>query len=113
MKQKYNAQTTYIEGQRFDSKAEAHRYSELLLLQKAGEIRKLMLQPGFVLQTAFVDNTGKKQSAIKYIGDFQYQEVTTDKWIVEDIKGFLTPVFRIKQKLFLKKYPELELRIIK
>jgi len=35
------------------------------------------------------------------------------KTIVEDVKGMQTDVFKIKHKLFEKKYPELELRIIK
>jgi len=110
---KYNAQVTYVDGRRFDSKAEAHRYGELQLLEKDGQIHSLICQPSFVLQSSFVDNTGKKQSAIKYVGDFQYKDTRTGKWTVEDVKGMETPVFRLKRKMFLKKYPEFELRIIK
>ena len=32
---------------------------------------------------------------------------------IEDVKGLQTDVFKLKHKLFEKKYPDLELRIIK
>lgn len=38
---KYHAKPTTVDGIRFASKAEARRYSELRLLEKAGEIKNL------------------------------------------------------------------------
>ena len=35
------------------------------------------------------------------------------KMVVEDVKGKETDVFKLKHKLFEKKYPDLTLRIIK
>jgi hypothetical protein len=32
-----------------------------------------------------------------YVGDFDYWE--NGEYIVEDVKGFLTPVFKLKRKL--------------
>jgi hypothetical protein len=46
---KYGATKTTIDGITFDSKKEAQRYCELRLLQKAGEITHLELQPAFRL----------------------------------------------------------------
>ena len=94
----------------FDSIAESKRYKELALLEKAGEIKDLQLQPRFELQESFKKN-GKTYRKIEYIADFMYEE--NGKMIVEDVKGIQTDVFKIKHKLFEKKYPELELRIIK
>lgn len=107
---KYNAKKTTIDGHTFDSKAEAARYQELKLLQMAGEISGLELQPEFVLVDAFKDATGKRHRAIKYRADFRYTE--GGKTIIEDVKGVKTRVFRLKQKLFLRRY-DYELRITK
>ena len=109
---KYRAQPVVINGVRFASKAEAARYGQLRLLAQAGQIRCLRLQPTFVLQEAFTRPDGKRVRAIKYIADFSYCD-NTGREIVEDVKGVETPVFRLKQKLFWRAFPHLELRIIK
>ena len=93
----------------FDSTKEAKRYRELELLEMAGEISNLELQPRFLLQESFRKN-GKTYRKIEYVADFKYIE--KGKTIVEDVKGLQTDVFKIKHKLFEKKYPDLELRII-
>ena len=93
----------------FDSAKEAQRYKELKLLERAKEIGNLELQPRFLLQESFKKN-GKTYRKIEYVADFKYIE--NGKTIVEDVKGLQTDVFKIKHKLFEKKYPDLELRII-
>ena len=98
---KYGASKTIVDGIRFDSSKEAEHYSSLRLLERAGLISDLKLQPVFVLQDAFNCN-GKKYRAIKYIADFMYKR--DDRIIVEDVKGDKTDVYKIKKKLFLKKY---------
>ena len=108
---KYRNIKTVIDGIKFDSKAEARRYTELKLLEKAGEISNLKLQPRFILQHSF-KHEGKTIRAITYIADFQYTE--GDKEIVEDVKGMETAVFKIKKKMFIKKYDGIyELRIVR
>ena len=107
---KYNAQPTEIDGIRFDSKREAKRYQELQMLAAAGEIHALQLQPRFELQPSFKRN-GKTVRAIHYVADFQYVE--NGRVIVEDTKGMETAVFKLKKKLFLFTYPDVELRIVK
>jgi hypothetical protein len=69
----------------------------------------LELQPRFLLQDGFSKNKNRYRK-IEYVADFQYIE--NNKVIVEDVKGMQTEVFKIKRKLFEKKYPELELKII-
>jgi hypothetical protein len=46
---KYRAISETVDGHKFPSKAEARRYRELKLLQAAGKIRGLELQPVFKL----------------------------------------------------------------
>lgn len=106
---KYRARKTTIDGITFDSKGEARRYGELKLMERAGAISNLELQPVYVLQEAFRCPRNGAQRAIKYIADFRYTE--GGKTIVEDFKGKETEAYRIKRKLFLKRYPEILFRV--
>ena len=107
---KYRNKKVQVDMYVFDSIAESRRYKELKLLERAGEIQSLELQPHFLLQEAFKKN-GRTFRKIEYIADFKYIE--NGKTIVEDVKGIQTDVFKLKHKLFEKKYPDFELRIIK
>lgn len=100
---KYNAKKIKIDGHTFDSKREAERYCELKLFVRAGEIRNLELQPRFLLQDKFKDKQGNTHRKIEYVADFTYVD-KDDKKIVEDVKGVLTDVYKLKKKLFLKIY---------
>lgn len=110
---KYKNVKVNIDGIKFDSKAESERYAGLKLLEKAGLISNLQLQPKFELQSKFRHN-GKTELAIYYIADFSYQDKSEVKIIVEDVKGVETDVFKLKRKMFLKLYGDThELRIIR
>ena len=100
---KYNAKKVKVDGIEFDSKKEAKRYFELKILEVAGVISNLILQPKFLLQESF-ERDGKKYRAIFYIADFEYIE--DGKRIVEDVKGVKTDIYKLKKKMFLKKYPQ-------
>lgn len=108
--QKYSARKAEVDGHVFDSRAEGRRYQELRILEAAGEISDLTLQPEFVLQEAFLYR-GQRERAIKYRGDFQYLE--NGQVVVEDVKGYAPEVFKLKAKLFRARYPHIELRIVK
>lgn len=107
---KYNAQKTTVAGITFDSKAEAERYTELKLLEKAGVISGLRLQPVYPLQSGFNRND-KRYRPIKYKADFEY--IQDNQTVVEDVKGVETEAFKIKKKMFLVKYPDVLFRIYK
>lgn len=106
---KYGAKKTVVDGITFASKKEAKRYDELKLLLKSGVITDLILQPRFILQDKCVVR-GEKLRAIEYVGDFQY--MYNGELIVEDVKGVLTEVFKLKSKLFKYKYPHIILKEI-
>ena len=65
MKNKYNAKKTTVDGITFDSKKEANRYCELLILERSLEIYQLELQPKFPIIVH-----GEKIATYK--ADFQY-----------------------------------------
>lgn len=88
---KYRNRKTEVDGFVFDSKREANRYLQLKLLEKAGEIRDLVLQPCFDL----IVQGGKVVG--KYYADFQYR--AGDKVVIEDAKGVRTAVYRLKKKI--------------
>lgn len=106
---KYKNTKIVVDNIKFDSVLEANRYQELKLLQRAKQISNLRLQVPFLLQEGFKKN-GKTHRKIEYIADFVYEE--NGQTIVEDTKGMKTETFKIKQKLFEYKYPELNLKII-
>lgn len=102
---KYNAKKATVDGHTFDSKREAERYCELKLFLKAELIRNLELQPRFLLQDKFKDKTGTTHRKIEYVADFMYVD-KDEKKIVEDVKGVMTDVYKLKKKLFLKIYDD-------
>lgn len=100
---KYNSKKTVVDGQKFDSKKEARRYQELLLLEKAGEIKNLSRQVKFVLIPSQRDENGKVvERECSYKADFTYEEGI--KTVVEDVKGYRTKEYIIKRKLLLYQY---------
>lgn len=106
---KYRNKKIIVDNIKFDSNLEAERYRQLKLLQRAKQISNLKLQVPFILQEGFKKN-GKTHRKIEYIADFVYEE--NGQTVVEDTKGMKTEAFKIKQKLFEYKYPDLNLKII-
>lgn len=94
---KYKNTPTIIDGIRFASKREAKRYQELKLLERAGEISFLELQPKYKLYFQ-----GKWM--FTYIADFTYVDERTHKEVTEDAKGIKTQVYRLKKKFIEEAY---------
>jgi len=104
---KYKSKITEIDGIKFASKMEANRYTELKEMQRENKISNLELQPSFLLQESFTRDK-KKYRPIVYVADFRYK--IGDKVIVEDVKGFKTPEYKLKKKLLLYKYEGFEFK---
>jgi anaerobic selenocysteine-containing dehydrogenase len=100
---KYHAKRTEIDGITFDSMAEGEYYRHLKKQQEEGKIKAFYIQPEFLLQEAFEKN-GKKYRKIQYVADFKIVYPNEDIEII-DVKGYETADFKIKRKLFEKKYP--------
>lgn len=98
---KYRAKKVEVDGIKFDSKKEATRYQVLKLMEQAGAIQDLELQKKFELIPSFKID-GKTIRGISYKADFCYYE--NGKFIVEDVKGYKTDVYKLKAKLFAYRY---------
>lgn len=98
--QKYNAAPTVVDGFRFDSKREATYYSELKLKVRAGEVVYFLRQVPFHLPGPSV-----------YRVDFlEFHSDGTIHYI--DVKGMLTPEFKLKKKIVESLYP-VEIEVVK
>lgn len=102
---KYGSQKVEVNGIVFDSKKEARRYQELLLLEKAGAIEDLRRQVKYVLVPSQKDDRGNViEREVSYIADFVYFDSRASEYVVEDTKGFKTKDYIIKRKLMLHEY---------
>lgn len=93
---KYAAVRTTVDGITFASKREAARYGELKLLERAGAIQNLRLQPRYVL------HAGNGVKVCEYVADYEYLE--NGVLITEDCKGFRTEVYKLKSRHFKAEY---------
>ena len=100
---KYKSRKAEVDGYTFDSKAEARYYEQLKWLLEHKEIKSFRLQPRYTLLESFKKN-GKTFRKIEYIADFEIHHIDGSIEVV-DVKGYETPVFAIKRKMFEKAYP--------
>jgi hypothetical protein len=93
----------------FHSASEAERFRQLVRLRDAGLIDRLVCQPKFPL---VINGT----RICEYRADFQY-EVVDDRGsvlgtVVEDVKGMVTDVYDLKNKMMRAAYPGLRVHEI-
>lgn len=115
---KYGNHKTYTtDGILHDSRKEALRWTQLLILERAGEISELKRQVEFILipdqrePSTEVYQKGEKKGMPKegklierkvvYVADFVYIDHRTNERVVEDTKGVKTKDYIIKRKLML------------
>lgn len=91
---KYRNIKTVVDGITFDSRKEADRYKQLLLLQRAGVIDHLQLQVPYTLVPK-----SKNGREVKYIADFVYWDLKNKREVIEDVKGVKTDVYKLKKRL--------------
>lgn len=86
---KYRNKPIVIDGIKFHSQKEGARY---LALKERKDIENLELQPVFKCELNGV-------KICKYIADFRYYDQKLGQTIIEDVKGFKTAVYKLKNKL--------------
>lgn len=88
---KYNARKAEADGYIFDSTDERDRYYQLKILEQAGEIHDLELQPEYkcIVNGVLVTT---------YHADFRYVDCD-GKTVVEDVKGVRTEAFVVRKNL--------------
>ncbi|UVX36124.1 MAG: protein of unknown function (DUF1064) [Namikivirus ozawa] len=100
---KYHAKKTVVDGIAFDSRKESCRYLVLKGMEEDGTIGDLRRQVRYELVPAF-DVDGKHYRPAYYVADFVYVDKETGNEVVEDVKGMRTDVYRLKSKLFARRY---------
>lgn len=103
---KYGNKRTTVGGITYDSKREAKRAGELELLQKAKAIGGLLRQVPFKLHTFSKEEQGMVVIG-HYIADFtywEYQDGGGEKYVVEDVKGMKTELYRWKARHMKAEY---------
>ncbi len=109
---KYGAKKTACQhGHLHDSRREAVRCNELHLLQRAGNIQALTIQPKyeFAINGDWLMMLNGQRA--KYTPDFSYIE--NGRQIAEDTKGMVTEAFRLRAALFRHLFADIELRVVK
>lgn len=99
---KYRNVKCELDGITFDSARERDRYAELKMLERSGQIQNLVLQPSFEIVPPVIEDGKVVQRAVTYRADFSYMQ--DDEIVVEDAKGVLTDVYKLKKKLMRSVY---------
>ena len=95
---KYGARQTIVDGIRFASKREAKRWAELLILQRAGEIRELERQVVILLEGRDGKILTRRGPQMRMTVDFRYQDRRLG-WatVYEDAKGTPTRDYEVRR----------------
>jgi hypothetical protein len=78
-------------GMRFDSKLEKSVYDMLAMMERGGAISELQHHPGTVFLTP---------ARVQMRPDFRFKEKGSDEYCFAEAKGFQTPEYRIKRRLW-------------
>lgn len=89
---KYRNKKTVFDGVLYDSKAEANFAAKLKIREQLGEVKDVERQVVLAYEL-----NGKK--IFKYMADFVYFDVAENRKKYIDVKGFKTPVFKLKAKI--------------
>lgn len=104
-KAKYRNKPKVLNGIKFDSQKEAKRYQELKLLERAGKIKDLEVQPKFSLVKGVkFSNDKRAKPDLRYFADFAYTDMRTGERVVEDVKSVATKestVYKMKRHMML------------
>lgn len=90
---KYGNKKVMLDGLLFDSKREAAYYSELKIREKAGEVTGVEMQRPFAL----LGSNGMLIATFR--ADFCFWDNTAGRFRCIDVKGFDTPVGKLKRKM--------------
>lgn len=90
---------TVVDGITFDSKAEADRWCELRVLERAGIINGLRRQVPFELQGRDGPILTPKGRVMTWRADFVYFDKRINAEVIEDRKGHATDVFKLKKAI--------------
>lgn len=94
---------------KFRSEKEAKYFDSLILLERAGQVRKIRLEVQYLLKPAYTDaKTGERYRAISYLADFVFERREPNGCFKEHIVdtkggnrkgGTRTSTYQLKKKL--------------
>ncbi|WP_179117787.1 DUF1064 domain-containing protein [Clostridium sp. BL-8] len=108
---KYNNKKTYIGNIKFDSQLEAEYYTYLQENRDKLGICEIELQVPFLLINTIRYN-GHTYSKIQYKSDFKVTYINGGIEVL-DTKGVETSVFKLKRRLLLERYPNINFYCVK
>ena len=103
-----------LDGFKFDSEVERDYYIKLKSMKECGFINDFTMQVTYELFDGFLDFRGNKVQPMTYIADYEIILNNGEKIII-DTKGSKASTeesARIKQKLFMLKYPTLPIYFV-
>lgn len=89
---------------KFDSQREADRFAELDLMVRAGVIKELRCQVPLILRCGGTEVKSDKGRTLKYLADFEYWDNEAEKRRWEDVKGYDTPLSKLKRAMIRAEY---------
>lgn len=103
---KYGNKKVFVDGYKFDSKAEARYYEKLRdsgvsFMPLAGKY--CAMQKTIPVQSPTVLKTGEKINAVSYRADFVFYDGPNIVKVV-DVKGYQDDISKLKMKMFAKEY---------
>ena len=107
---KFKNKKTEIDGIKFDSEMESHYYLYLKELKEEGVVVDFELQPAFILQEGFIKD-GRKIRPITYKADFEVTYIDGHIEVI-DVKGKMTEEFKLKRKMLLYKYRDINFKCV-
>ena len=105
-KSKFRNIRVEYDGIKFDSKRECAYYQELKLLEAAGDISQLRVHP------KDFNITINNKRICRYEPDFIFYDNKQGRFRIQDVKGVVTALFKLKKKLVEATY-DIEVEIIK
>lgn len=111
IRNKFNNTKTVYNGNKYDSKREAEKAMELDMLKNNGDVLEWTPHPKYLIIPRYLMKNGKVARPAYYIPDFwvKYADGTE---VIIDIKGFITPEFKLKKKMWEYRYRETNLELI-
>lgn len=95
---KYRNQVIETPDGKFDSKAEHKFYCRLKMMEKAKLVKNIRRQIVYELAPSVIV-ANRKRPPLRYVADFVYFDVAKKEEIIADVKGAVTPEYRIKRHL--------------
>lgn len=96
---KYHNERVATDDGDFDSKAEAARWADLKIMQRAGQIKDLERQVRIPLHGQNGPLLGENGRPRVYVADFTYFDCALGVPVIEDRKGFKTKEYVLKKAI--------------